>query len=83
MSRRIILTKEGINLLEQILINEFIRNPQKVEEATKVLGLELMPMIQRHLKRYLEIEEDLLRIRTGMEPQYNPLEYYIPRSRKR
>ncbi len=82
MNRRIIFTKEGINLLEKILIDEFIRNPEKVEEATKALGLELIPMIQRHLKRYTEIEEDILRIRAGMEPQYNPVEYYNGKKQK-
>ena len=77
MGRRIVLTRKGINLLEQIISREFIEHPEELQKAAKVLGLELNPILQRTLKHYFEIEEDLLRIRTGKKPIYNPIEYYI------
>ena len=76
MGRRIFFTEKGINILEQILIEEFLINPKELEKATKVLDLELIPIIQKHLKRYLQIQEDLSRIRAGATPKYHSMEYY-------
>jgi hypothetical protein len=76
MGRRIILTPNGINLLEQIIAREFIEHPDEIREAAEILGLKLNPILQRNLKRYFEIEEDLSRIRTGKKPIYNSVEYY-------
>ena len=83
MGGRIFFTKKGINLLEQIIAREFIEHPEEIQEAVEISGLKLTPILQRNLKRYFEIEEDLSRIRTGKKPIYNPIEYYVPKSRQK
>ena len=76
MSRRIVFTEEGRLILERIVLDAFIRDPDETQKISKVFGISLTPMIRRHLKRYLEIEGDLLKIKMGMKPIYNPIEYY-------
>ena len=77
------LTPEGINLLERKIIEAFVENPDEIRETDKILNINLNQLLQKYLKRYLQIEEDLLRIRSGMEPKYNSIEYYAPKSKKR
>ena len=76
-------TPKGINILEVIVLKEFLRNPSEMRKATRVLKFKLTPLIHKYLRKYLEIEEDLSRIRLGMEPIYNPLEHYVPKSRQK
>ena len=81
MGRRIQFTQEGIGLLERLVVEEFVENPSAMKKAAKILVLNLNQIIQKSLKRYTEIEEDLLRIRMGIGPTYHPIEYYRGKSR--
>ena len=76
---RVILTPKGINLLERVVVEAFVENPDEIQKAAEILGIDLNSMLQKYIKRYLEIEEDLSRIRAGMKPKYNPLAYYKPK----
>ncbi|HKZ33653.1 MAG TPA: hypothetical protein VJ142_00225 [Candidatus Nanoarchaeia archaeon] len=81
MGRRIEFTREGIELLERLVVEGFVENPITIKKAAKILGLNLNQILQKSLKRYTEIDEDLLRIRMGMGPIYHPIEYYTGKSR--
>ena len=81
MERRIQFTQEGIELLERLVVRGFVENSSAMNKAAKILGLNLNQILHKSLKRYTEIEEDLLRIRMGIGPIYHPIEYYRGKSR--
>ena len=77
------LTPKGINLLEITVLEGFLENPHEMQKAAKILNFKLKPLIHKYLRKYLEIEEDISRIRSGIKPIHNPLEYYTLKSRQR
>ena len=73
---KIRLTSRGVVLLEKSIIEAFIKNPEEVRRASEVLGLDLDYALKKYLERYFAVEEDLELIRSGVDPQHHPLEYY-------
>lgn len=76
---QIILTPEGVTLLEKHVVKEFINIPSEIRSAADALNLNLDAIIGKYLQKYFQIEEDLMRIRSGSEPIHNPRDYYSPR----
>ena len=72
----IVLKPTGVNILERAVIGAFIENPSEIQEVADILKINLTATLQKYLRRHFEIEEDLLRIRSGEEPKYNFREYY-------